>query len=432
MTTSSAGDAARVAPWSPLARIGFRFAVLAGALVIYPFPISAIPKMEWLTGGLMRPWFWAISWFAQRVLGLPDPSGEPNGSGDTTWDYVQLLLVVLVAALGAIAWSMLDRRRRAYPRLAAGARVVLRYYLAWMMLSYGIAKVLKVQFPDLPPGWLHQRVGDASPMRLLWDFMGYSTPYSVLAGLAEAVGGALLVWRRTALLGALVIIAVMTNVVMLNLCYDVPVKRLSTQLLIIAVVIALPGLRRLAAALAGRAVAEVAPRLRMSPRRERARAIIKLAMIGTIAVGIYVQFSRMRNRNAHVHELYGAWAVDSFTADGVERPPLTSDPIRWQTWTANAYYTSIWLMDDRRDGETPDNSGSYEIKVDADARTITLTTDDRDRRRETWRYTRPAPDRLVIDGVHGGRYLHVALHREPDGLLVTRGFHWINEVPFNR
>jgi len=38
----------------------------------------------------------------------------------------------------------------------------------------------------------------------------------------------------------------------------------------------------------------------------------------------------------------------------------------------------------------------------------------------------------VIDGVHLGRSLHVTLHRHPDGLLVTRGFHWINEVPFNR
>jgi hypothetical protein len=53
------------------------------------------------------------------------------------------------------------------------------------------------------------------------------------------------------------------------------------------------------------------------------------------------------------------------------------------------------------------------------------------KREDTWRYSRPTPDRLVIDGVHLGRSLHVALHRAPS-LLMTRGFHWINEVPFHR
>jgi hypothetical protein len=49
---------------------------------------------------------------------------------------------------------------------------------------------------------------------------------------------------------------------------------------------------------------------------------------------------------------------------------------------------------------------------------------------ETWRYVRPAPDQLVIDAVHRGASLHVALHRESLPLLVTRGFRWINERPF--
>jgi hypothetical protein len=34
----------------------------------------------------------------------------------------------------------------------------------------------------------------------------------------------------------------------------------------------------------------------------------------------------------------------------------------------------------------------------------------------------------VIDGVHLGQ----ALHAPPAPLLVTRGFHWVNESPFSR
>lgn len=49
-----------------------------------------------------------------------------------------------------------------------------------------------------------------------------------------------------------------------------------------------------------------------------------------------------------------------------------------------------------------------------------------------WQYTRPAPDRLVVDGAHLGKTLHGTLHAAPEPLLVTRGFHWINESPFSR
>jgi hypothetical protein len=38
----------------------------------------------------------------------------------------------------------------------------------------------------------------------------------------------------------------------------------------------------------------------------------------------------------------------------------------------------------------------------------------------------------VIDGVHLGKSLHVALHAAPPTRLLTRGFHWIDEAPFNR
>jgi len=49
---------------------------------------------------------------------------------------------------------------------------------------------------------------------------------------------------------------------------------------------------------------------------------------------------------------------------------------------------------------------------------------------ETWDYTRPAPNQLVIQGVHRGTHVHVTLHLEPIPRLVTRGFHWVTEVPF--
>ena len=258
------------ASWSLPRRIGFRFVIIVAALQISPFPFGLIPKAGWLETALEKPLTWTTQRFA-GTLGLPPLSEEFTGSGDRLIDYVQLLLIVVLAAVGTILWSALDRRRRSYGSLATAAWVVLRYYVAWAMLSYGMSKVMKSQFYDLAPGVLHQRLGETPPMKLLWAFMGYSLPYTVFAGLAETVGGMLLLWRRTVTLGAVLVIAVMTNVVMLNFCYDVPVKLYSTRLLVMTIVIALPGARRLIGAVLGRAVAEVPPRPRSSRRRERAR-----------------------------------------------------------------------------------------------------------------------------------------------------------------
>ncbi len=418
--------------WGVARRIGFRFSVVVAALLIFPFPIDIIPKADWIATAVIKPLEWGTQWLATSVLGLPELATARTGSGDRMFDYVQLLLIALCAVLGTIAWSIIDRQRRSYVPLAAIAWVALRYYVAWAMLTYGLSKILKSQFYDLSPGVLHQRLGGTPPMKLLWAFMGYSLPYTVFAGIAETLGGVLLLWRRTATLGALLVMVVMFNVVLLNFCYDVPVKLFSTTLFVMAVAIALPDLRRVLGAVLGRASAEVPPRLRMSRARERARRIAKLALLAGMALELGMQLSKTPPHDDHVHELHGNWVVDSFVMDGVEHPPLTSDPVRWESWSANPYYMQIWLMDGTFEGVAEAARGWFPLEVDPAAHTITVTIDGDTERKETWQYTRPAPDRLVLDCVHRGKRLRVALHLEPERLLMTRGFHWVNEVPFNR
>jgi hypothetical protein len=75
--------------------------------------------------------------------------------------------------------------------------------------------------------------------------MGFSTPYTVFAGCAELLPAVLLLFRRTALLGSIIASAVMLNVVMLNFCYDVPVKLYSLNLLLLAVFLTLPEAHKL-------------------------------------------------------------------------------------------------------------------------------------------------------------------------------------------
>jgi hypothetical protein len=197
--------------------------------------------------------------------------------------YVQNLLYVVVAVAATAVWSALDRRRPNYRALGAWVRVLVRYNLAFTLFGYGFAKIVPLQFQRLFLFKMMEPYGDFSPMGALWSFMSASLPYVIYSGCAEVLGGMLLLFRRTATLGALVAFAVMLNVAVLNYCYDVPVKLYSTNLVLMAVFLLIPDLRRLADIFVwNRAVpsADIHP-IRFERRKQRiAQTVCWIAVVG--------------------------------------------------------------------------------------------------------------------------------------------------------
>ncbi|MCR9245417.1 MAG: hypothetical protein NXI31_10320 [bacterium] len=197
------------------------------------------------------------TWTAHNVFAIEGELVPPNGSGDTTQSYLALLNLFVVALFGAVIWTAIARRvsRRTYSVTGDLMRSYLRYLLAFVMLSYGMAKLPYVsgQFRPISEYGLATTWGDCSPMGVVWKFMGSSPAYTAFAGIGETLGALLLVWRRTATLGAVVTCAVMTNVAMLNYCYDVPVKLYSSHLVVMALLIAINDGRLLSVLLFGRA-----------------------------------------------------------------------------------------------------------------------------------------------------------------------------------
>src|SRR5690606_15196635 len=112
----------------------------------------------------------------------------------------------------------------------AAVIIYSRYYVAITLITYGLAKFWNGQFPGPRLDSLEQIYGNFSPMGLAWRFFGYSETYKTFMGLAEIIPGLLLLFRRTMVLGALLAIAVTTNIVLVNFSFDVPVKLLSTHL----------------------------------------------------------------------------------------------------------------------------------------------------------------------------------------------------------
>ena len=350
-----------------------------------------------------------------------------------TLDYIQNLLFVVFAAVAALVWSLADRRRKAYRGLDSWLRLAVRYKLAFTMFTYGFAKVFPLQFQ--PPGFqkLIEPFGDFSPMGVLWSFMGASMAYTIFAGMCELAGGALLLFRRTATLGAMVSFAVLLNIALLNFCYDTPVKLYSTNLVLMAIFLAAPDLRRLLDFLVLNRVVEPAdlsaPRLGRRWMRAGAMAF-QVLFVGHFIYGeIDGGWSGFRETyiNPKRPPLYGLYDVEGFSRNGQELPPLTSDAARWKKVSIQyAGYLSIRLMDDSLKG--------YSAEYDAARNTVALSAAGNKSSKSTLAYARPDADRVVLQGTLGSDAVAIRLRRiyTSKFLLVNRGFHWINELPFNR
>jgi uncharacterized membrane protein YphA (DoxX/SURF4 family) len=325
-------------------------------------------------------------------------------------------------------WTLLDRKRRDYNRLNEGLRLFVRAALGLWMVFYGIGKLN--QFASPPLDVLQRPVGETSPMMLLWTFMGYSTTYSLFTGVAEVLGGLLLMSRRTTLLGALVSVGVMSNVVMLNFCYDVPVKLFSSHLLAMAVLLILPDLRRLANVfLLNRSGAPVEyPRLFAWTWANRAAlAIPAFFIVGYSGLALHVNYQLHRAyAQMPAQPLRGIWEVEEFAIDGQVRPPLLTDEIRWRRLiVSRPGLVTVQQMSDAR--------LNYLATFDADAQVLALSNPHKPEWQCSFHYSEPEPGRLYLEGTCDGKKIRARLRRadESEFLLVKRGFHWVNEFPFS-
>lgn len=431
-------DAPKPVPaWSPLKRLLFRFSFVYLVLYCFPFPLTVLPYAEIVTKpyqSFVDPFVSAVGWMAFRI----DADNHPSGSGDTMFDWMRVFTFLVVAALATAVWTWLGRRRKEHARLDDWLRVYVRFYLAIFMLSYGAAKAIKSQFGFPGLDELLQPIGESSPMGLVWDFMGASTAYTMFTGVVEMLGGFLLAFRRTTVLGALVSTGAMANVLMLNLFYDVPVKLFSAHLLLMGVFLTLPHLKRLADLfLLNRRVERFEERpLFTDPRRNLMARVASIT--GTAFVLLFAGWSLYGSWKSS-HEwgdsrprppLHGIWVAEEMVVDGVVRPPLLTDATRWRYLVFDyPDFVSLRLMDSKSEN----GRQAYRIKVDEARGRLTFTKWRDVKWRTAFTYRRPAPDVLEMQGTMDGQAIRARLRRmdERRFVLVSRGFHWVNEYPFN-
>jgi len=428
--------------WSLPKRIGFRF--------LFTFLLLAIIEPFGLFGqmtGLSRiggQWERLVKWIGQQVFQVKI-TVLPNGSGDTTFNYVELACWMVLAVGITMLWTMLDRKRAAYVYLSQLMRGIVRGYVALAMLIYGINKLVPIQFGSLRLAEMVQPIGEQSPMGLLWRFMAASPAYTMFTGFAEVLSAYLLLFRRTTMLGALICAGVMAHVVALNFCYDVPVKLFSSRLFLLSLLLLAPDLKRLwhFFILHQPVEAQVFPPHFKSSAANATALVLKLIVLVLFPLMVVLNTSPMwlpKITGETKAPLHGIWLVDEFKREAQVLPPLTTDKQRWNHLIIEGVpfpgsdASTIGVI-------TPmaelSKAHWQQCKIDEAKHTLTLTPFD-DKKdpppSAMLTFAQPIPDQLVLTGTSDGKPVEVKLHRIPETKfpLISRGFHWINEYPFSR
>lgn len=421
---------------------------------------------EWVEAALQRIGYYGLQgyWndlvlFVGKGLFGADAPIEPrlSGSGDTLRNWTSILTALCCGVVLTLVWSLLDRRRRAHTFLSPWLWIFARFFLASVMFSYGISKIVPNQFQPPHLGRLLEPLGEFSPMGLLWTFMGYSQAYTIFAGAGEVLGGLLLCFRRTATLGALVTAGVMTNVVAMNYCYDVPVKLFASFYLATALGIATPDAIRLLNlfVLNRPTTARDLSRPFAAPALNVLATLLTLLWIGETGYwGVRGAWAQYRAGSVEARPrptLYGIYEIESFSKDGVPITPLATDVVRWSRLIIDLpNFAVVHTMTHATLG--------FEIVIDSERRTLGLTPAEAPTRpwsigppfrppgspvpptpfgpkqQFTLHYEETSPDLFTFLSEFEGSALQFVARRKQrdDFLLTSRTFSWVQQDPFNR
>jgi uncharacterized membrane protein YphA (DoxX/SURF4 family) len=355
-----------------------------------------------------------------------------SGSGDKTFDWVEAFCLLALSIVVTAAWSVWDRNRPSYPDLYKWFHLVVRFALGSTMFAYGFSKLIPLQmsFPSLTR--LVEPFGNFSPMGVLWYSIGASKSYEIFAGCAEIVGGVLVMIPRTRTLGALVCLADMIQIFMLNMTYDVPVKLFAFHLILLSVILLAPEFQRLTSVLLlNRATgpSTQAPLFRLRRTNDIAVAVQIVVVLYLVGINLYnarqewLQYGGGAPRSA----LYGIWNVDWMSLDGQEKPPLVTDSDRWRR--------AIFQIPENMNFERMDETLTrFATAIDTTKNTLILSKYDDKNWKANFTFQRLSQDHLVLDGDMDGHKMRMELSLLDRNkfLLVSRGFHWIQEYPLNR
>ncbi|NAS32239.1 hypothetical protein GTQ40_14735 [Flavobacteriaceae bacterium R38] len=417
--------------WSNPGLIGFRFSFIYFLFFIIVNNNGAYPFFNFIIQKPSALLHEFALWFGKNILQIPYKIAiGPNGSGDTTYHYILVFMGFLLAVLGTVIWSVIDKKRTHYIKLYYWLTTAIRYYVGLILINYGMAKVIQLQFssPDLYR--LIQPYGDSSPMALAWTFLGFSEGYNLFMGIAEVLAG-LLLFRRTQTLGAIITLMVAMNVMAINYFYDVPVKILSTHLVIMTLFLLSRDLKRVLLFLVTNKPVEQLSIIEQPKFKKGLNISLKvikgLIVFYAFGYGFFDSLSakKIYGADAPKPDLYGVYEVTNLVINNDTITNYKSDRL----WKYIIFEDEGVIRVDKMNK----SRRFYSVEVDSKAQKIKFYPS-RNNANDYFNFNYTKTDStLVFDYIYKNDTISGQTKRlgKDDFLLTGRGFNWISERPFN-
>ncbi|WP_233219027.1 DoxX family protein [Adhaeribacter arboris] len=412
--------------WNKLEKAAFRF------FFIYFF-IQAVPldwkyfrnlfSINWLDLHFRDIFY--LSRYTPQFFSTPE-----NTSGWGIGSFADWGIVLAIAVVGAVVWSLVGRNRKEYNQLYYWVRVILRYRLAIGLIAYAFIKIYPMQAPIPSISNLNTHYGDFNAWKIFSLTLGIVPDYQSFLGLVELLAAGLLFFRKTASIGAFLVLPFTGNVFMSNLAYEGGEYVYSFYLITIALYLFAYDGKRLFTLLT---LEQPTLPNRFHPKftdwQKSARLVLKSSFVFVFVLlygyKTYAVYQKEGSyhfpKTAGLPNTSGLYNVKEFRVNNQVLPYSATDPIRWQDVVFEKWATisirsnqqapleyakteEIFLNDQERNYEEAGSGGRqyYSYQFDAANQTLILQNKNKNRQNEklTLKYERPNANQIILSGLN--------------------------------
>ncbi|MDQ6481067.1 hypothetical protein [Dyadobacter sp. LHD-138] len=161
--------------------------------------------------------FSTLTGYRVDLVKIPGESGRWGLASYANWG-----AALLIALAGATVWTFAVRKRerKEYNELYYWIRTLARYRIGIGIIAFGFLKLFPMQMPFPSISNLEATIGEYTAYKIYWQSVGVVIWYEIFLGFIEVFAGALMFFRATSVLGAIINLGVLYNIAHANHAYD--------------------------------------------------------------------------------------------------------------------------------------------------------------------------------------------------------------------
>jgi hypothetical protein len=355
--------------------------------------------------------------------------------------FINWIIVIVIALIGTLVWGRSKYKEIDYNKLYYWLRMIVRYRLAIGIIGYGFIKFFPLQAPFPSISNLNTAYGDFTDWKIFSMSLGIVPNYESFLGGVEIVAGLLLFFRKTATIGALIILIFTGNVFISNLAYEGGEYVYAVYLISLAIFVLSFDAVRIYNLVSLERPTQPAKFKPVHTGKQQTILLVCKSLVIFFFVFLYgfKTYSGLHHdpyqfpRTPGLAKAAGIYNVSKFKINNKDLPYSATDPIRWkdvvfEKWATlslrsnrpvlidSANYEQVFTNDKDRDYELAGSAGRhyYSYTVDTAKKVLSLENKNSHYKGEklTLTYTRPDSATIILSGLDQHRdSIYVVLNK---------------------